>query len=273
MLVFLVSCSKETTTNDVDTNSGDPVVAGNYFPSTTENYWKYNVSTTDNNTSENTISQDSLYVIIETEPTFILDANESLPANGPVIGLLSSGTLTKSDTSLSLDGVLQLPSELTDFVDFEIALDNFVLYNTEADINTQLASNTNTVTQDYSGYPLTITYQLTSTALGFSESLALNGITYSNVITSKLSLNLGVSTTVALGGLNIPLAILEPNDVLISTNYYAEGIGLVQANSETSYQISAAAIDAFEAAGVTLPIPPSGSTTVDQIIEDYFVME
>lgn len=278
---FLFSCSNDdiVTNNDTFTNndndSGDPAAAaeGNYFPSSTANYWKYNVSTLDNTTNDNIASQDSLYVVTETPPTLMLDVNDGLPANGPIIGLLSSGTLTKSNITLSLDGILELPAQLSDLVDFDIALNNFVLYNTEANINTQLASNTNTLTQDFNGFPLTIAYQLTSTALGFSESLMLNGTTYSNVVTSKLSLNLSVSTTINIAGIDFPLAILEPNDVLVSTNYYVEGIGLVRANSGTSYQISAAAITALENFGVVLPIPPSGSTTIDQIIDVFSVME
>ena len=271
-LVFLVSCSDESVNND-DTGSGDPAIEGNYFPSTIGNYWKYDVSTTDNNTNDNVISQDSLYVIAETASTLMLDVNDGLPANGPIIGLLSSGTLTKSDTTLSLDGVLELPAEISDLINFDIVLNNFVLYDTEASNNTQLASNSNTITQDFNGFPLTITYQLTSTLLGFDESLSLNGTTYSNVVSSNIKLNLSVSTTIIVVGVEFPLAILVPQDILVSTNYYAEGIGLIQADSNTNYQISATAITALEAVGITLPIPASGSTTIDQVIADYFVAE
>lgn len=271
-LVFLVSCSSDETLSD-NTDPGDPAVEGNYFPSATGNYWKYDVSTTDNITNDNITSQDSLYVISQTITTLMLDVNNGLPANGPIIGLLSSGTLTKSNTTLSIDGVLEIPADISDLIDFDIALSNFVLYNTEASNNTQLAYNENTITQDFNGFPLTITYQLTSTALGFSDSLSLNGITYSNVVSSKIKLNLSVSTVINVAGINFPLTILAPQDLLVSTNYYTNGIGLVQADSSTNYQISATAITALETAGITLPIPASGSTTIDQVIGDYSVTE
>jgi len=271
-LVFLISCSNDDVVN-FDNDTENIAVEGDYFPSQIGNYWKYDVSTTNNLTSNNTVSQDSLYLISESASTLMLDVNNGLPANGPIIGLLSSGTLTKSDTTLSIDGVLELPEELSEFVDFDINLDNFVLYNTEANNNTQLASNSNSITENFDGYPLTINYELTSTAVSFSETLSLNGNVYSNVIISKLALNLEVTTTINVSGIDLPLAILEPNDVLISTNYYVEGIGLVQADSNTSYQISDSAITALNAAGVTIPIPTSGSTTIDQVIDNYFVAE
>ncbi|WP_055446050.1 hypothetical protein [Lacinutrix mariniflava] len=264
------SCSSDNNINDT-LNPGEIETNDNYFPSTPNDYWNYNVTNIDNTTNETIITQDSLYVVSNSQSTFMLDANNGIPANGPIIGLLSSGTLTNSNTTLVLDGALELPAEITDLIDFDIALNNFVLYNTEASINTVLASNTNTITQDFNGYPLTITYQLTSTALDFNENLSLNGVSYSDVVSSKLALNLSIATEINVFGFPIPLAILDPQDILVSTNYYAVGIGLVQANSNTSYQISPTAINTLAEAEITLPIPSSGSAIVNQEIADYYV--
>lgn len=274
-LIFIVSCSNET----VNGSNSDPdpgeTFEGNYFPSTVVSYWKYDVASTDNSTNETIATQDSLYVVTETATAFMLDVNNGLPANGPIIGLLSSGTLTKTTTTLSLDGALELPAEITDLIDFEIALNNFVIYNAEASNTTQLASNANTITQDFNGFPLTIAYQLTSTALGFQENLSLNGVTYSNVVSSEIALNLSVSTTVEVipGFPPITLSILDGQDILVSTNYFADGIGLVQADSNTSYQISATAITTLESLGIALPIPSSGSTAVLQNIAEFNIAD
>ena len=269
-IALATSCSSDDNINDTS-NPGEFETNGNYFPSTPNDYWNYNVTNIDNTTNETIITQDSLYVVSNSQSTFMLDANNGIPANGPIIGLLSSGTLTNSNTTLVLDGALELPAEITDLIDFDIALNNFVLYNTEASINTVLASNTNTITQDFNGYPLTITYQLTSTALDFNENLSLNGVSYSDVVSSKLALNLSIATEINVFGFPIPLAILDPQDILVSTNYYAVGIGLVQANSNTSYQINPTAINTLAEAEITLPIPSSGSAIVNQEIADYYV--
>ncbi|MDG1715474.1 hypothetical protein [Lacinutrix sp.] len=274
-MLFIVSCSEDN--NDSNTNNnnnnGGNIIEGNYFPSTVNNYWKYDVTSTDNTTNQNIVSLDSLYVVAETVTTAMLDVNDGLAANGPIIGLLASGTLTKSDTTLAVDGALELPAEITDLIDFDIALNNFILYNIEANNNTQLASNSNSITQDFNGFPLTIAYQLKSTALGHSENLNLNGTSFSNVVSSKMTLNLSVSTTITVAGISFPLSILNAQDILVSTNYYVEDIGLVQADSNTNYQISATAITALEAAGVNLPIPASGSTSVLQALADYSLAE
>jgi hypothetical protein len=272
-MLFIVSCSEDNNENNTNNTTGINTIEGNYFPSSLDNYWKYDVTSTDNTTNQNIVSLDSLYVINETATTAILDINDGLPANGPITGLLASGTLTKSDTTLAVDGALELPAEITDLIDFEIALNNFVLYNIEANNNTQLASNSNSITQDFNGFPLTIAYQLSSTALGYSENLELNGTLFSNVVSSKMTLNLSVSTTITVAGISFPLSILDAQDILVSTNYYVEDIGLVQADSNTNYQISATAITALEAAGVNLPIPASGSTSVLQTLADYSLAE
>ncbi|MEJ6792669.1 MAG: hypothetical protein QNK89_08085 [Lacinutrix sp.] len=274
-MLFIVSCSSNDDSNEGDTNNNNEntTIEGDYFPSSVNNYWKYDVTTTDNTTNETIVSQDSLYVVSESATSVMLDVNDGLSANGPIIGLLSSGTLTKSNTTLAVDGVLELPAEITDLIDFDIALNNFVLYNIEANNNSQLASNSNSITQDFNGFPLTINYQLTSTALGYNENLSLNGTSYSNVISSKLSLNLSVSTTITVAGISFPLSILDSQDILVSTNYYVDTIGLVQADSGTNYQISATAITALETAGITLPIPANGSTSVLQELTDYVLAE
>lgn len=273
-LIITMSCSNDDDTNSDTTSDGEISNDSVSFPSIINDYWKYDVPTINNDTNNTIVTQDSLYVTTQSASTFLLGVNNGLPANGPIIGLLSSGELTSSETTLSLDGTLEFPAEINDLIDFDIALTNFVLYDTEANSNTELASNSNTITQDFNGFPLTINYELTSTALGFDESLSLNGTLYSNVVSSKMVLNLSVSTVVeVIPGIPFTLNILDSQDILVSTNYYADAIGLVQANSNTSYQISATAITALEGFGITLPIPASGSTTINQIIVEYNVAE
>jgi hypothetical protein len=267
-LLFIFSCSEEEDSTDTTSNNNTET-QGDYFPSAVGNNWKYDVTNTNNTTSDSFVNQDDLYVVTETATTLTLDVNDGLPANGPIIGLLSSGTLTKTPTTLSVNGTLDLPAQIADLIDIEITLSNFVLFNSDANNNAQLASNTNTIVQDFNGYPLTITYQLISTALAFDENLSLNGTTYAKVLSSKMVLNLSLSTTVTVAGIPLPLVILEPQDVLVSTNYYADGIGLVQANSNNDYQISATTIAALEGLGVTLPIPASASNTVLQQLIAY----
>lgn len=271
LAVFALSCSGEGVQNPNNTN--ETATDGNYFPSTENDFWNYEVSNTDNTTSETITSNDSLYVVSETANTFMLDVNEGMPANGTMNGFLSSGSLTRTNTALILNGTLELPEEIASLFNFDITLNDFILFDASAGTNTELSANTNTISQDFNGLPIAITYVLSTKALGNSENITLNDTLYNKVTASQLTLNISVSTIVSFGGFPITVAILDPQDILVSTNYFADTIGLVQATSQSNYQISDTAIAALEAAGQTLAIPTSGSSTNIQNLNTFFVAE
>jgi hypothetical protein len=271
LAVFALSCSDEGVQNPDNTN--ETAADGNYFPSTENDFWNYRVSNTDNATSETITSNDSLYVVSETANTFMLDVNEGMPANGTMNGFLSSGSLTRTNTALILNGTLELPEEIAAVFDFDITLNDFILFDASAQTNTELSANTNTISQDFNGLPITITYELSTKALGNPENIMLNDTLYNKVTASQLTLNISVSTIVSFGGFPITITILDPQDILVSTNYFADTIGLVQATSQINYQISDTAIAALETAGETLAIPASGSSTNIQNLTTFFVAE
>ena len=263
--LLITSCSSDDDSN----NPGEISQPGNYFPSSLNNYWIYDVMSTDNSINETTVSTDSLYVISETATTFTLDVNDNMMANGAMDSFLTNGILTPTENNLTLNGTLELPPEISDLVDFEINLSNVILYDTEATLGAELSSNSNTIEQDFNGIPISINYELTTNALGFSESMTLNGETYSNVISSDLKLNLSVIATIDVSGFPIDIAILESQDVLSITNYYVQSIGLVRSESESSYEIS----DAFQLTGIEIGVPVSGSTSNIQELFEYLVAE
>ncbi|WP_044397653.1 hypothetical protein [Lacinutrix sp. Hel_I_90] len=271
LAIFALSCSDEGVQNPHNTN--ETAADGNYFPSTENDFWNYSVSNTDNTTSENITSNDSLYVVSETANTFMLDVNEGMPANGTMTSFLSSGSLTRTNTALLFNGTLELPEEIASLFNFDITLNDFILFDASAGTNTELSANTNTISQDFNGLPVTITYILSTKALGNSENIMLNNTVYNRVTASQLTLNISVSTIVSFGGFPITITILDPQDILVSTNYFADTIGLVQATSQSNYQISDTAIAALEAAGQTLAIPASGSSTNIQNLTTFSVTE
>jgi len=264
--LLITSCSSD----DDNTDPGEISQPGNYFPSSLNNYWNFDVINTDN-TNEPVVSTDSLYVASETGSVFTLEVNDNMVANGTMDSFLINGSLTPSENNLIFSGTLELPEEISDFVDFEINLSNVVLYDTEAALGAELSSNSSTIEQDFNGIPITINYELTTNALGFSESMSLNGEMYSNVITSDIKLNLNVTATIEVFGNPTTIAILESQDVLSITNYYAQAIGLVRSESESSYEISAVAITLFNE--LEIDVPPSGSGSNVQELSDYFVAE
>ena len=267
-LTTVFSCSDEDSDTPNDPITEDPnTVAGNYFPLTISDYWNYDVIDINNATSETINSTDNLYVASETAGTYDLDVNNGLIANGAMNSYLSNVSLERTETKLISNGALELPAEISDLIDFDINIDNIILYDTEANNNVELSSNSNSVQQDFNGVPVTINYTLSSKSIDFSEEMMINGTNYNNVITTKLILNLNVIATLSI----INIDIIEPDNVLVITNYFSKDIGLVKAEANTSYQISPTAISALEFAGYEINVPTSGSSTNIQNLTTYSV--
>ena len=105
ILLVLNSCGSDDNSTTPDDGSNTPVLPGNYFPASVNNYWKYDVSTTD--TANNvTTSEDSLYVASRSGSSFMLDVNMDNIANGTMNTLLANGTLTEQGTALTLSSSL-----------------------------------------------------------------------------------------------------------------------------------------------------------------------
>ena len=109
-LIFsLVSCSSSD-----DPNDGDTAITGNYFPSSSGDFWNYNVVNTDvNNPAGNFNATDLLTVASANGNGFTLDVNNNTsPANGTLNALLVNGTLNRTEDKLTFNGNLQLPAEI-----------------------------------------------------------------------------------------------------------------------------------------------------------------
>lgn len=271
--IVLTSCSTDET---VQTNSytNETTEAGNYYPSTLDSFWNYDVSNTDNSSNETLMTTDNIYVDNVTATFFTLGANNNTIANGTMNGLLTSSELSRTDTELILNGNLELPEELSDLIDFEINLNAIKLYKINATNGAELSNSSNTIQQDFNGFPLTINYEITTNALGNEDTISLNGDTYNTVTIADFKLKLTVTTTITVAGFSVDINILEPQDVISITNYFAKDIGLVRSQANTNFTISSTAITALEAAGIDLDgIPTSASITNIQELTDYNIME
>jgi len=271
-IALVTSCSNEPIDSGI-VNNGDTAISSDYFPTSLNSYWIYDVANTNNNLNELSITNDSLYINSQNANAFTLGINDGLPPNGILSGFLSSGNLTRTNETLILDGILELPAEISNVIDFEIALNNHVLYDISAPINSELSTNGDTITQEFNGFPITINYELLSKSLGTLESITANGLVYNDIIGSELVLNVSASTTIDFAGIPINISILEPQDVLVSTYYFANAIGMVKSTSEINYQISDAAVTAIETAGQNLPIPTSGSFTSDENLNRFLIVD
>ena len=256
--VGTVSCSS----NEDDSNT-DPVdQITDYLPLSVGNYWTYDVTT------EGVTNRDSLYSSNDTLISGIAHKKfktlEALPYGFYSTSLKNNGLRVDGGT-VKMSGSASFDYGLG--TQIAISISNFIILKESGVANEQLSAVTGTFSQTVEGYPLDFTYTLRTVSDGQLASFTSpNGAEYSNVIKTKVILNLKITTTQSIGGFPITVTVLSPQDVVTSTQYYAKGIGMVHTNTNITYQLQ-------EFPGVTFPFPSSGSQTQQEFLDTYVAEE
>lgn len=242
--------------------SSDESRTGSNFetPLTIGNYWTYDVE------GQAGITRDSLYISNDTvigSNTYKKFKTENDIATGFYSSALRNNGVRVSDDKLKLSGDLSLASGQTLPIAVDLTLSDFVIFNKNASNNQALNSSpkTGTIQQTVSGYPLNINYSLQSYG---GETLASftspNGDVYTDVKTTKIKLNVEITTTIS----GFPITALASQDVLVSTQYLADGIGVVYTNTVTSYNLNSLV-------ATQLGVPSTNSQTQEEFLDTYLV--
>jgi hypothetical protein len=255
LLVF--NCSDD---NDDTITDNQNQFSGEFLPLSVDNQWNYDVENTNNNTTETTNNQDVLKVESETASGFSLIVNNGGIANGTMSGILTTGNLSLTETTLAANGTIGLP---VDILDFEIQLDNALLYDTEAVNGEQLSIQSGTFTQDFQGYPITINYSLFSTQLENLDNMEVLGVNYDTVTSANISLELSVSTEVVVFGFTQTISILDTQNVLSVDAFYAKNIGLISATANSGYTLNPNTVTILEQLGADLSMLPTSTSIVN----------
>ncbi|MES2487861.1 MAG: hypothetical protein V4581_18175 [Bacteroidota bacterium] len=256
--LFAVSCSSD--------DSGDTGASGNtYLPLNTGNFWVYDV---ENETSQ-TNGRDSLYIANDTligSTTYKKFKTESL-ANGFFSGALSGNGVRQIGTRLQLTG----STGFSFSEEFPVALSvsNFIFFDSEAPSGTQLGITTGSFSQaTEDGYTLSFDYTLAAVAGANSASYTVpGGPSYTNVKAAQLNLTLKITAMFDFNGISIPVEVLPQQQVLASTQYYAQNIGAVYVDTNIEYHLA----DQLSTFNITLPIPSSGSEHQEEVLDTYNV--
>ncbi len=255
-VILFTSCSSS---NDDSGSVASPPTT--FLPLTNGNYWVYDVD------NAGTINRDSLYVAHDTvinSVTYKKMKTLTTPTGFFSSTLRNNGA--KIDGSkLEMTGTLSLNFGLTSPID--LALTDFVFFKENAALNEVLATTSGTINQTVQGYPLTIDYTLKTVFDGnLTNYLTPSGTTYNDVKKTKVIMNLKITTTQNIPGVPTPVTITVMNaqDVVTSTQYYAKNIGMVYANTVINYQLNSIP-------GVTLPIPSSGTQTQEETLSVYHI--
>jgi hypothetical protein len=253
--LFAASCSSDDST---DNSAQGPV----YLPISAGNYWTYDVE------SSQLSGRDSLYIANDTViggTTYKKFKTESM-ANGFFSGALSGNGVRQTGTRLQLSGSTAFAfSE-----DFPVAINvsNFIFFDSAAPSGTQLGITTGTFSQPTEdGYTLSFDYTLAAVAGAESASYTTpDGSSYTNVKATQLNLTLKITAMIDFNGISVPVEVLPQQQVLTSTQYYAQNIGAVHTETDITYHLTD--LSNFN---ITLPIPSSGTEHHEEVLDSYSV--
>ena len=277
-LIFtLISCNDEpygsTNTENSDLDGNDPV--NEFTP--LNGYWKYNVVGSSEDLPEmNFLASDSVYVSEIFQDSFKISVNDDGIANGTMNMILSSGNLYSTPTSLSLDGIINIPEDLssiellnnitlTGLKIFDLSVENGDIMFFQED------SFSNSIELEETEIPIELSYEIQTKKNNFHNSINLNGISYNNVFEGNLAFSISVNATFSLFGFSQTVAIFEPQDIISINYYYAESIGLVRAESYQGYEISTGLTQLSNLTGFTIDFPTNLEIEVIEELNEFIV--
>ena len=253
VLIIIVSCS----TND--DKQEDPVVqVYNYFPLTLSSYWNYN------NENEEGIAKDSLY----TSSNEVLNGLNytkfiaSEPISGFMTSMMSQNLMRTAESKLFLNGEFGTPL-IEGFPEISIPLTDLIIYDKEAENGTLLSEEIGEISEIIDDIPIIINYTI-STIQGDILDEGTGVFSSNKVLTSSIILNLSISTNIEILGTVIVIPILQAQDVIKTTNYFASGVGLIFSESLIEYEL-----EDLSSLGIDLPIPSEDSSSATQNIDTY----
>jgi len=245
---FAVSCSSSDDTAAVVPSSGDT----NFLPLSAGNYWVYNIS------GNSETGRDSLFVANDT----VIGANtyKSFKTRNEPLGFFSSALsnngVKKDGDKIVVTGSTSL--SISEEVPFTIGVSDFVLFKESAQNNEVLATVSGALNQEYNGLPITIDYTLKTTATGSLPSITVNNQIYTNVKTVKTEIFAKLTTVFA----GFPVVLLENQNIVTSTQFYAENVGCVKTVTDFGYVIQAEI-------AAQLNIPASSQQHQEELLSTY----
>ena len=267
--VFAFSCSNESVDSSLAENN-----ASDFFPNNTNTYWKYVIDSNSEDLPDmNFTALDSVYVAESSDNSISLAANNDASANGRMNMILTSGTLYKTDNTLALDGNIDLTENLADlgFAD-SFTLTGLTLYDLEASnesiMFTETGTSSNSIPIEDNEVPVDVNFEIQTKKLNFYDSKTINQINYNNVFEGELTLSLEINATISLG-FTQTVAFLDPQDILSIRYYFAESIGMVNAQASQGFALSDELTTLLTLANIPLEIPSSINILSSEVLSDY----
>lgn len=237
-LFIFFNCSSE----DNESETTDPVLtASDFSPNSEGSYWVYNVDSTSADLPEMDFSSiDSLYIVSTSNAAYTLEANNGIGADGSMNSILTSGSLSTTDTTLIYSGALDLPIDIV--IDQALEISDLILIDLEADngsvLSTIEGAFTETIDIQGSMIPINVNFELFSAKEVLYDSKIVNGVSYTNVYEGTLNFNLSVTGTITIFGFGQNINIIESQNILSIRYYYGANLGLLRAESEQGFELA-----------------------------------
>lgn len=228
LAVFFIACSNDDAT---DTTPVEPEFS---IPLNNGNWWTYNVL------NNGTTLRDSLYIFGDmtvNSMTYKKFKTRNDVAVGFYTSTLKNNGIRKDNNLLRYTGNIDISQILG--IPTAIPVDNFIIFKSNATVDEVLNTKTSTIQQNVNNTPITIDYTLTTLGgQSFATFNSPNSTSHSNVKSTKIKLNLKITTVQVVGGIPVTITILQPQDVLLSTIYIAANKGVVYVNTDTTYTLA-----------------------------------
>ena len=230
----------------------------NYFPLVVNNSWDYTNTTTDDNGTD--MSNETMTLASEemvNDTLFFQAETDNISPNLTTTGILVGGQLFKKEGQLQIKGQFDnFGPDLPGGFSLPIESNIIPLYSTTAGENAELFAESDSFTQSQDDIDFNVNFTLSSQNAGSMDSMDVSGTTYDNVIASSVTLTLEITATPNDFPITIP--VLEQQDVLTATHFFADGIGMIKSEIITS-------INFEDLSDLEIDLPNINSNTVQEL--------
>ncbi|MFL9844517.1 hypothetical protein [Flavobacterium rhizosphaerae] len=252
---FLLSCSDND--NDNNDNSNE---TQSYLPLNNGKYWVYDTQTS------NAAGRDSLYIANDTliEGKSYKKFKTKNTPTGFYSGALSGNGIRQEGSKLLVSGGTSVI--LSEEFPISLAVNDFVLFDANATAGSILSTKSGMLEQPVDDiYTIKIEYGMSSMAQQDRPTYTTpDGTTYTNVKVVTITLNIKITAIVTVDTFTIPIEIMPAQDALVSTQYYAEGVGAIRVVTDIDYEL----IDT-SSLNINVTVPESGSEHQEEVLIDY----
>ena len=272
--VFIISCDDEAYDSNIDNSNH---ITSDFSPSGDNDYWIYDVESSSTDVPEMSFTAtDSIYLSSVDENSFTLNANNDGVANGSMNILLTNGTISKTPTTLVFDGNIDVPQNLLDLgFTQDLSIENMTLLNLEASNNEEMFVQESNFSEiiDIMGtdVPVEISSRISTKKINFYTNETINDTNYNDVFEAEFALNISVNGTFSVAGFTQTIPILETQDVMKVTYFYANNIGLIRAETSQGISLSSQLTSLLELLSIPLEFPPNVSIEGIEELSDYSI--